>query len=138
MWLQLTKTETDTAVDVVVVVIIGSFTSPNVTSFMAERSRPSSVTRLGDFSKFLVTNILTNVGQTYIDFFDYFGNLTFQIKTVVATLWVTFGKNALHLFSESGHTATQAKHCLIILFFSVRSLSSAFYFVMSRWAGNWV
>ena len=92
MWLQLTKTETDTAVDVVVVVIIGSFTSSNVTSFMAERSRPSSVTRLGDFSKFLVTNILTNVGQTYIDFFDYFGNLTFQIKTVVATLWVTFGK----------------------------------------------
>ena len=91
MWLQLTKTETDTAVDVVVVVIIGSFTSPNVTSFMAERSRPSSVTRLGDFSKFLVTNILTKVAQTYMDFFNYFGNIPFQVITVVATFSVTFG-----------------------------------------------
>ena len=35
---------------------------------------------------FLVTNILTKVAQMFIDFFDYFERISFQVKTV----WSTF------------------------------------------------
>ena len=47
-------------------------------------TRKFSVTSLGDFSNFLETNILTKVAQTFIDLLDYFENIAFQVKTVVA------------------------------------------------------
>ena len=50
-----------------------------------------SVTRLGDFSKFLATNFLTKVAQTIIDIWDNFEkNHNFLSQPVVATFWATF------------------------------------------------
>ena len=36
-----------------------------------------SVTRLGDFWKFFVTNFLTKVAQIFVDFWGYYENLAF-------------------------------------------------------------
>ena len=40
--------------------------------------------------KVFETNIRTKVTQMYINFFE---NIPFQVKTVMATFWVTFGRN---------------------------------------------
>ena len=45
----------------------------------------SSVTRLGDFWKFLATNFVTKVTQRYEDFLGYLENICFQVKTAMAT-----------------------------------------------------
>ena len=49
---------------------------------------------------FLVTNILTKVAQMFIDFFDYFERISFQVKTV----WSTFWRDWATFKTESGHT----------------------------------
>ena len=55
----------------------------------------AGVTRLGDFQSFCsgLANIHIKVAQRYIDFFDYFGSITFKAKTVTVSFWVTFGRN---------------------------------------------
>ena len=49
-------------------------------------SLETSVTRLGDFWKFLVKVVVIKVAQMYSDFFGYFENNTFQVKTAVGTI----------------------------------------------------
>ena len=62
----------------------------------------SSVTRLGDFKKFLGTNLLTQVAQKLA----VLKMIAFEVKTAVATLWVTF--DFLATFDPtSGRTATK-------------------------------
>ena len=63
-----------------------------------------SVTRLGNFWKFLVTNFLTKVAQIYRRLFRIFENNNFQVKTAVASFCPTFSKIGLLLISASGHT----------------------------------
>ena len=50
----------------------------------------SSVTRLGDLWKFLVTNILAKVTQIYISFLGYIDNHNILVKTAVGIVWVIF------------------------------------------------
>ena len=55
------------------------------------RMQPApSVTKLGDFLKFLVTNYLQKVAKTCGDFLGLSEKHHFQVKTVVATFWATF------------------------------------------------
>ena len=53
---------------------------------------PVSVTSLGYFWKVLVTIFLTKVAQIFGDFWAILKNITFKVKTNVATFWATFGK----------------------------------------------
>ena len=50
-----------------------------------------SVTRQGDFLKFLPTKFLTKVSQIISNFQGYFEKAHSYIKTASATSWVTFG-----------------------------------------------
>ena len=54
----------------------------NLFFFFPPKGIFSSVTRLGDFWKFLATNVLTKVG--------YFEDVIFQVKTSVANFWAIF------------------------------------------------
>ena len=56
-----------------------------------ERERESSVTRLGDFSNFLVTNFLAKVVQIIGYDLGYFVNIPCQVKTFVVTFWAILG-----------------------------------------------
>ena len=51
----------------------------------------NSVTRLGDFWKFLVTNFITRVAKMFGDLLGYFER--FLSKSAVKTFWAIFGKN---------------------------------------------
>ena len=51
----------------------------------------NSVTRLGDFQSSWSQIFLQKYPKTYMDFFDYFENNTFQVKTVVPTFVAAFG-----------------------------------------------
>ena len=50
----------------------------------------SSVTRMGDFWKFLVKKFLPKVAQIISNFLGYFGQPHSYVKTDVATSWVAF------------------------------------------------
>ena len=50
----------------------------------------NSVTRLGDFWTFLLTNFLSTVAQMDENSLGYFETIDFQVKSVVATFWATF------------------------------------------------
>ena len=50
-----------------------------------------SVTRLGDFWNIPVTNFLTKVAQLLGNFLGFFEKHCLQVKTNVATFWITFG-----------------------------------------------
>ena len=66
----------------------------------------TSVTRLGDFSKFLVTNLLTKVNEILNDILGSAENLTIGLKMTV----VNFGQ---HFISTSGHTVVN-QHTLLL------------------------
>ena len=46
------------------------------------------MTRLGDFLKFLVANLLTKVDQIFADSLGYFEDITFNLQL----LWLCFGQ----------------------------------------------
>ena len=50
-----------------------------------------SVTRLGDFWKFLATNLLTKVAQKHWWLLGLFWKGYLNVKTAVAYIWVTYG-----------------------------------------------
>ena len=50
------------------------------------------MTRLGDYSKFLVAHSLTKVAKMYGDFLVYFENNTFKEKNCCGYFWATLGK----------------------------------------------
>ena len=52
-----------------------------------------SVTRLGDFRKFLVSKFITKVAQIFRDFWAILKRVIFKVKTSVATFWASFGGN---------------------------------------------
>ena len=53
----------------------------------------SSVTRLGDFLKILVTKFLAKEAQNVAAFLGYFLKKTYSyVNTALATFWATFGK----------------------------------------------
>ena len=54
--------------------------------------RENSVTRLGDILKFRMKYFVSKVAQMYSDFWAILKNIPFQIKTALATFWLTFGK----------------------------------------------
>ena len=59
-----------------------------------------SVTRLGDFWKFLATKFLAIEAQMIVNFLGYYGKPHAYVKTALASFWATFGKNLLqHLVS---------------------------------------
>ena len=64
-----------------------------------------SVTRFGDFLKFLATKFLAKEAQMIGNFLGYFEKPHSYVKTALATFWATFGKNYLLLIPTSGHTA---------------------------------
>ena len=51
-----------------------------------------SVTRLGDFLKFLATKFQVKEAQMIGNFFGYFEKPHSYLKTALATFWATFGK----------------------------------------------
>ena len=53
----------------------------------------ASVTSLGDFCNFPVTNFLSKVARIFGDFLGYFENGTFCVKTAVAIFGASFGGN---------------------------------------------
>ena len=57
----------------------------------AMRSMESSVTRLGDFWKFVAIKFLTKVAQIIGNFLGYFENHHSYLKTADANFWATFG-----------------------------------------------
>ena len=68
--------------------------------------RPAhSVTRLGDFWNFFVTNFITKAAQMFGDFLVSCENHHLLSKIGKATFWATFGKTWLLFISTSGHTA---------------------------------
>ena len=50
----------------------------------------NSVTRLGNFWKFLATDFLRKVSQLFNNFRGYFENIILKVKTAVSTFWATF------------------------------------------------
>ena len=56
-------------------------------------ARTISVTRLGSFWNFLLTNFIDQVAQMFADFLGSFQNHCFLSQTAEATFWVTFWKN---------------------------------------------
>ena len=54
-------------------------------SFCFRICATTSVTRLGDFWRFLVTNFLLKVAQMYGDFSGFLKSIPFDVKTAVAT-----------------------------------------------------
>ena len=65
---------------------------------------PSSVTRLGDFLKFLATKFLAKEAQMIGNFFGLFEKPHPYVKTELATFCTTFGKIGLLFTPTSGHT----------------------------------
>ena len=63
-----------------------------------------SVTRSGDFLKFLVTCFLTKVVLVFFYFWGYFDKNLFEVRTVVVTFWASFEKFGLLFILTSGHT----------------------------------
>ena len=61
----------------------------------------SSVTRLGDFWKLLMTVFHAKAAQIFGGFFE---NINFQVKTAVSTFWATFNKFGQLFTSPSGRT----------------------------------
>ena len=59
--------------------------------FFIEIYVTSSVTRLGDFWKFLVTKILPKVAQIISNFLGHFEQPHSYVKTYVGTSWSAFG-----------------------------------------------
>ena len=68
-----------------------------------------SVTRMGNFWKFLVTNLLTKVAQMYVVFLGSFENIHIHVLIAVITFWAILW---LLYISASGHTA-QHRQCNI-------------------------
>ena len=57
----------------------------------------TSVTRLGDFRKFLATILFAKEGQKQWWLFGLFWKVSLHVKTAVASIWATFG---LHFYSN--------------------------------------
>ena len=53
----------------------------------------NSVTRLGDFWKFLVTNFITKVAKVLGDFLGFLERQHFKVNNAVVTFWVNFWLN---------------------------------------------
>ena len=65
----------------------------------------SSVTRLGDFCKFLATKFIVKEAQLIDNFLGYFEKPHSYAKTALATFWATFGEKIGLLFTpSSGYT----------------------------------
>ena len=61
----------------------------------------ASVTRFGDFWKFLLTHFLTIlVAQIFGDFLGILKNVTLKTKTSVAKFWAILGKLGYFLFQH--------------------------------------
>ena len=70
-------------------------------------ARTISVTRLGSFWNFLLTNFIDQVAQMFADFLGSFQNHCFLSQTAEATFWVTFWKNLGYFLFQ--HLVTLAK-----------------------------
>ena len=64
----------------------------------------NSVTRLGNFWKFLVTDFFQKQPKCRV----FFENITFLGEAAVATFWATLGKFGLLFTSISGHTVNKS------------------------------
>ena len=64
----------------------------------------TSVTKLGNFLKYFVTNVIKKVARMYCDFLGYFKNINYQVKVTVANFGVTFGKFGQLFISTYDHT----------------------------------
>ena len=67
-------------------------------------SGKSSVTRLGDFLKFLAIKFVAKESQMIGNVLGYFEKPHSYVKTVLATFWATFAKIGLPFTPTSGHT----------------------------------
>ena len=68
-------------------------------------SHKCSVTRFGDFLKFLATNVTLKLAQIFVNFLGNFEvSHSYRKNTILITFWVSIGKFGLLLIPTSGHT----------------------------------
>ena len=66
-------------------------TCHSLESMISHSAKWASVTRLGDYWKFLVTNVLTKVAQIIDDLLGFLKEITFKQKLLGLLYWTTFG-----------------------------------------------
>ena len=76
----------------------------------------SSVTRLGEFSKFLVTNLLLKVAEIFDDCLGQFKTYSFLIKNCYGHLLGNFQKKWTFFIVTSGRTVPFSHYHLILVF----------------------
>ena len=83
----------------------------------------TSVTRLGNFWNFFVTNFISKVAQMFCDFLCSCENHHFLSQTGEATFWVTFGETWATFYFKIW------SHCLRLIFqYFLSSRTSIIYF----------